>query len=293
MFKTGLIALVGRPNVGKSTLLNALVGQKVSIVSNKAQTTRRRAMGIDRGPDHEICFVDTPGIHEPHTKLGRAMIEEARQALADADMILFVVDVSKMPSDLDQQIAHLIKGVSDVFLCFNKMDKLKPENVQRHVDAYCKLAGTDDYMMTRATTQTNLDKLRTELLHRLPEGEPQFDEDSFTDQSTRFMVSELIREQVLNITREEVPHAVAVLIEDWDETTDPWTISAVILVEKQGQKAILIGNRGETIKKIGSQARPEIESLLGRRVFLDLIVRAKDNWRMNVATVRLVQGEEV
>jgi GTP-binding protein Era len=289
-FKAGIVAMLGRPNVGKSTLLNQLVGQKVSIVSNKVQTTRRRALGIDRSDTHEIVFIDTPGIHEPHTRLGRAMVEEARNALAGVDAILFVADSSKLPNDLDKHIASLVEGIAPVVVCLNKMDKLPAENVIKHVEAYCKLLKTEDYMLTRADLGFNIEKLREMVVKHLPEGEPQYDEDTYTDQSVRFMASEFIREQVLKNTRQEVPHAVAVLIEDWDESQKPLYIAATILVEKQGQKAILIGNRGESVKKIGMKAREEIEKLLGERVFLELNVRVRENWRMNPSIIREAQG---
>src|SRR4051812_5744801 len=216
-FKSGMVALIGKPNVGKSTLLNTIVGQKVSIVSNKPQTTRRRILGIATTPEYQVVFIDTPGIHEPHTTLQKAMVEHARAALSDVDVVLFVVDGAHHPGEDDKQIAKLIHGSMSqqgaeapnpqsgvpVVLCMNKMDELKAEYVQGFVDAYCKLAGTDNYMLTTATRGTNVDKLLELIVAHLPEGEPLFPDDEFTDQSSRFLVGELIREKILNASRQE------------------------------------------------------------------------------------------
>lgn len=280
----GLIALIGKPNVGKSTLVNALVGQKVSIVSSKPQTTRRRVLGIVQGGEYQIGLVDTPGIHEPHTQLGKAMIDSARQALGDVDAVLAVVDGSKRPDEADSRIAEMLrKAVPDtpVLLCLNKMDKLKPEFVVPHVEAYQKLFRTEPYMLTTATAGHNLDRLLEMLVEASPEGDPRFDPDDFTDQSSRFLVSELIRERVLTGTREEVPHATAVRIDEWDESGSVLRIVASLIVERPGQRAILIGKGGQFLKQLGTDARQEIEETLGRKVFLDLHVIARDNWRQN------------
>lgn len=280
----GLVALIGKPNVGKSTIVNALVGQKVSIVSSKPQTTRRRVLGIVQGEDYQIGLVDTPGIHEPHTRLGKSMVDSARQSLGDVDVVLAVCDASKKPETEDEQIAAMLdRAAPDIprVLCLNKMDKLKPEFVMPHVEAYTKLFKTEEYMFTTATTSENLDKLVDLILPTLPEGKARFGKDEYTDQSSRFLVAELIRERVLQQTREEVPHATAVRIEEWEEGDDITRIGASIIVEKPGQRAILIGKGGQFLKKIGTEARLEIEELVGRKVFLDLHVVARENWRQN------------
>lgn len=283
--KVGHVALIGKPNVGKSTLMNTIVGQKVSIVSNKPQTTRRRVVGIAQGEGYQIAFVDTPGIHEPHTRLGRAMVDSARGAVMGVDLVVFVADGSHKPNAEDREIARYLKTAAKdvpVILCLNKMDRLAPENVIEYVDLYSKLVGAEQYMLTTATKGHNVDKLVAMILEKLPEGEPIYGPDDFTDQSSRFLSAELVREKILNATRQEVPHATAVLVEDWQEDEHGTLhISASIIVEKESQKAILIGKQGQFIKKVGTQARMEIEQLLGQKVFLELFVKVRPDWRMN------------
>jgi GTPase len=300
--RAGMVAMVGKPNVGKSTLLNAFVGQKVSIVSDKPQTTRRRVLGIAQGENYQIAFLDTPGIHEPHTQLGRSMVDAARQSLGDVDLVLVVVDSSKRPDEIDKQIAALIAPPKEaagslpklpVLLCMNKMDKLRADMVQPQVEAFTRLFGTEDYMMTVATTGVNLEKLREMIVERLPEGDPLFPEDEFTDQPLRFMASELIREKVLTATRQEVPHATAVVVDEWEEGEDGIVhIAASIIVEKQGQKAIIIGRGGQFIRDVGTKARLEIEQLIGKQVFLDLHVKVREDWRMNPRMLREMEYSE-
>jgi len=283
--KVGYVALIGKPNVGKSTLMNYIVGQKVSIVSNKPQTTRKRIIGIAQSPEYQIAFVDTPGIHEPHTRLGKAMVDSARGAISGVDLILYVADGSHKPNEEDKEIAKYLKSAArdvPVILCLNKMDRLAPENVLEYVDLYTKLVGAEKYMLTTATKGHNVDKLVQMILEELPASDPIFNPDDFTDQSSRFMSAELVREKILVATRQEVPHATAVLIEDWQEEDNGLLkISASIIVEKESQRAILIGKQGQFIKKIGMLARGDIEELLGRKVFLELFVKVRSDWRMN------------
>lgn len=288
--KTGTVALIGKPNVGKSTLVNQIVGQKVSIVSNKPQTTRRRVLGISTTADYQVIFIDTPGVHEPHTQLQKAMVEHARAALSDVDLILFVVDGAHHPGEDDKEIAKLVRDASTiqdadkpipVTLCMNKMDQLKAENVQAFVDAYTKLAGTEEYMLTTATVGRNVDKLMELIVAHMPEGEALFPEDEFTDQSSRFLVGELIREKILNATRQEVPHATAVLVDEWEDEEGLLRIGASVYVEKASQRGILIGKQGQFLKQIGTDARKEIEHLLERKVFLQINIRVREDWRMN------------
>jgi len=283
--KTGLVAMLGKPNVGKSTLVNALVGQKVSIVSNKPQTTRRRVMGVVQGKDYQVAFIDTPGIHEPHTTLGRAMVESARHALDSVDLILYIADASKKPDESDRQIARLIRPegepLAPIILDLNKMDLLAAEMVTGTVEAYTKLFQPDEYMLTTATKRHNLDKLLNLIIERLPEGDPMFPEDEYTDQPLRFLAAEIIREKVLQHTKQEVPHATAVQVDEWTDEEGLTRIHATIVVEKPGQKAILIGKHGQFIKQVGTAARLELQQLLERQIFLELFVKVREDWRMN------------
>lgn len=285
MTHVGLVAMLGKPNVGKSTLLNALVGQKVSIVSNKPQTTRRRVLGVVQGEDFQVAFIDTPGIHEPHTTLGRAMVESARQALDSVDAILYVADASKKPDEVDRQAARLVrpegKPLGPIVLCLNKMDLLAPEMVTSTLESYTKLFDPVEYMLTTATKGHNLDKLLKIIVDLLPDGEPLFPEDEYTDQPLRFIAAEIIREKVLQQTKQEVPHATAVHVDDWEEEEGLVRIRATIVVEKQGQKAILIGKHGQFLKGIGTAARLELQALLEQQVFLELYVKVREDWRMN------------
>jgi len=287
--RSGFVAIIGKPNVGKSTLLNAWLGEKIAIVSPKPQTTRNRLRGILTQPDAQIIFVDTPGIHQPRHKLGEYMVETATRAIPDADVVLFVVDVSEMPTAEDEQIAGLLEEHcrSPVILTLNKADLLPPEEVQPHCNAYFRLVRYDDWMMISATRGDNLDKLLDMVVARLPQGPRYYPSDQLTDQNMRFIVAELIREQVLRFVHQEVPHAVAVAVEDWKERRENLTyIRANIYVERDSQKAILIGQGGSMLKRIGRAAREEIERFVGTRVYLDLWVKVRKKWRKNEKELR-------
>jgi len=295
-FRCGTVALLGRPNVGKSTLVNLLVGHKVSIVSDKAQTTRKRVLGILNEPGCQIIFIDTPGIHEPHTQLGRLMVQQARGVLGDADVLLAVADVSRPPSRDDEGIADLCRRYrqtspdTPLRLCLNKMDLLKAVDVKEHVEAYWRLFGVepDAAMLTCLTKRQNLDELKSILVECLPEQEARFPEDEFTDQPMRFIAAEAVREKVLQQTRQEVPHAVGTVVEQWEDDPDSGIlhVAVAIVVERDGQKGILIGKRGEMLKRIGTAARMEIEELLEQRVFLELRVKVRTDWRQNPRMLR-------
>jgi len=287
--RSGFVAVIGKPNVGKSTLMNVYLGQKVAIVSEKPQTTRWRIRGILTRPDAQIIFVDTPGIHQPKHKLGEFMVETATRAIPDADVILFVVDVSEMPTAEDEQIARLIEehGRAPVILALNKADLLPPERVIPHTDAYFKLVKHEDWMLVSATRGDNLDKLLDMIVAHLPEGPRYYPEDQITDQPVRTIAAELVREQVLHFTHQEVPHAVAVVVEDFKERGPNLTyISATIYVEKDSQKGIVIGKEGRMLKRIGQAARREIEALLGTKVYLDLWVKVRKKWRKKEEELR-------
>jgi GTP-binding protein Era len=288
--RSGFVAVIGRPNVGKSTLMNQLLGHKVAIVSPRPQTTRTCIRGILTRPDAQIIFVDTPGLHRPLHKLGEVMVAAAASAIPDADVVLFVVDVSVMPTEEDQMIARMIRQRTShpVILVLNKMDLLPPERVKPHTEAYWALVPDHaGWMMTIATEAVNLDKLLDMVIAHLPEGPRYYPGDLITDQTEREIAAELIREQVLRFTREEVPHSVAVVVEEYKEReTGGVYIAATIYVEKESQKGILIGAGGQMLRRIGTAAREEIERMVGEKVYLDLWVKVSKNWRRDLQRVR-------
>ena len=288
--RSGFVAVIGRPNVGKSTLMNQLLGHKVAIVSPRPQTTRTCIRGILTRPDAQIIFVDTPGLHKPLHKLGEVMVAAAASAIPDADVVLFVVDVSVMPTVDDQMIARMIRQRTShpVILVLNKMDLLPPERVKPHTEAYWALVPDHaGWMMTIATEAVNLDKLLDMVIAHLPEGPRYYPGDLITDQTEREIAAELIREQVLRFTREEVPHSVAVVVEEYKEReTGGVYIAATIYVEKESQKGILIGAGGQMLRRIGTAAREEIERMVGGKVYLDLWVKVSKNWRRDLQRVR-------
>jgi GTP-binding protein Era len=291
--RSGFVALIGRPNVGKSTLMNSLLGQKVAIVSPRPQTTRNRILGIMTQPEYQIIFVDTPGIHRPRHELGRYMVATAQSAIPDADVILFMVDVSVNPTREDKDIARLIAArTSDapVILVMNKMDRLKPDRVEAHCEAYWGLGQGDwhqAWMMTTATTGDNLDKLLERVVTALPQGPRYYPGDQITDQTERQIAAELIREQVLRYTRQEVPHSVAVVVEDFKARSETLTyVGANVFVERSSQKGIIIGKKGQMLRKIGAAARPQIERLTGTKVYLELWVKVSEGWRKDERWLR-------
>lgn len=261
-----------------------MVGQKVSIVSDKAQTTRKRILGIATRGDSQIVFADTPGLHGAKHKLGHVLNETVRQTLDGVDAFLVVVDASRHPGHEDEALAKILKpfeGKKPLILCLNKMDLLKPLNVQVNYEAYCEMFPTEQTMMTSFTRLQNVDKLQAMIVEALPVGPPLYPEDQVTDQSVRSLAADLIREKVLRLTREEVPHAVATYIEQWEETEQLARIMAVIMVETDGQKAIMIGKGGSMLKKIGTQAREEIEDMIDKKVYIEIFVKVKTDWRQN------------
>lgn len=287
--KSGFVAVVGKPNVGKSTLVNDYVGEKIAIVSNKPQTTRRVIRGILTRPDAQIIFVDTPGIHKPSHKLGSLMVESATRVLNEVDVVVFVVDGSHRPTEEDKHIGDLLNQRCrvPVLLAMNKMDLLKPVDIQPVTEAYWAIVKHDDWMRISATRKDNLDKLLDMILARLPEGPELFSPDQVTDQPLQVLAAELIREQVLVNTRQEVPHSIAVAIDEWqDRRPDLTHISATVYVERESQKAIIIGAKGAMLKRIGQVARTEIEGWVGHQVYLELWVKVWDRWRENESSLR-------
>ena len=280
--QSGFVAVIGKPNVGKSTLVNTLVGEKVAIVSPKPQTTRRVIRGILTREDAQIIFVDTPGIHKPQHKLGRTMVDSALNVIDEVDVVVFLTDGARRPDADDARIGKLLNERCrvPVLLALNKMDLLKPEDVQAVTEAHWALVKHADWMRVSATRGTNLDKLLAQILARLPEGPELYPADQVTEQNLQAMSAELIREQVLLLTRQEIPYSIAVAIETWEERRDDLThIAATIYVERDSQKGIVIGAGGAMLKKIGQQARVEIEQWVGHKVFLELWVKVWEKWR--------------
>lgn len=288
--RSGFVAVVGRPNVGKSTLMNAYLGQKVAIVSPKPQTTRLRQLGILTTPDYQIVFVDTPGWHTPQHKLGEFMVETAARAIPDADVVLFIVDLSEPVTEEDRLLAQSIEehgGEAAVIMALNKADLLQPAEVGPRGDAFRELVPAAESLLLSAVRGDNRDELLGLIVDRLPEGPRYYPADQVTDIRTRDLAAELIREGALSLLHHEVPHAVAVMVDEFKERSqDLVYISATIFVEKESQKGILIGSRGSMLKRIGAEARAEIERVLGLQVYLDLWVKVRPRWRHDDRALR-------
>jgi GTPase len=282
-FKSGYVTLVGRPNVGKSTLLNSLVDQKVAAVSARPQTTRQRQLGILTLPNAQLVFMDTPGIHIPRHKLGEYMNEVAEATLEDADVIVWLVDATVMPTEEDEIISKKLAGLQErsrMILVLNKIDLIPKEQVPEYERAYGSLLADVQILSISARAGLNKDRLLAAMLEHLPVGEPFFAEDQITDLNERDIAADLIREAALLHLREEVPHAVAVRMDEFTERDENTAyIAATLFVEKESQKGIVIGRGGEMLKRIGSTARQEIEVMSGRKIFLELRVKVNKNWR--------------
>jgi len=289
-YRSGFVAVVGRPNVGKSTLINAVLGQKIAIVSPKPQTTRNRLLGILTREDAQVIFVDTPGIHRPLHRLGQMMVDTATAALPDVDVVLWLVDASTLPTDEDQQVAEVLDRLPSrvpLVLGLNKCDRLAQEREPSIIGAYLTLIPRALPQLCSATRGDHLDELLSRLIAALPLGPQLYPEDEITDQQERFIAAELVREQALLNLRDEVPHAVAVLVNEFKDRSERMTyISAVIYVERETHKGILLGKDGQMLKRIGQGARREIEEMLGRQVYLDLWVKVRPKWRTNEEELR-------
>jgi GTPase len=284
-FVSGFVSILGRPNVGKSTLLNALIGTKVAIVADKPQTTRTAVQGVVTLPEGQIVFLDTPGIHKARSSLNKRMMESVREALGERDLLLYVADAALPFTEADREALDLLKkSGAPVFLILNKIDLVKDKSallplLEKYREAYNFV----EYFPVSALKPDGLDELRAAILSRLPEGPAYFPPEHITDQPERFLATELIREKIILETREEVPHSVAVMVDRWEEKPDITHIFATIYVEKEGQKGILIGSKGAMLKTIGTKARAEMERLFGKKIFLELHVKAHANWRENKA----------
>lgn len=287
--RSGFVALAGRPNVGKSTLMNAYLGQKIAIVSEKPQTTRQRILGILTEPAYQIVFVDTPGIHMPHHMLGEYMVAVATRTLKDADVILWLVDGSVPPTPEDISIGEMLREATKapVIMAINKIDLLGEEELDGVAEQYLALARIHAYALISATRGDNRDRLLEMIVQALPQGPRYFPEEQVTDQDERFLAAEIIREQILRACHQEVPHSVAVIVDEFkDRTEDLSYIGATIVVERDSQKQIVIGRGGSMLKRIGQGARSEIEKALGRRVYLELWVKVLPKWRRDPALLK-------
>jgi GTPase len=282
IFRSGFVSLVGRPNTGKSTLLNVLIGQKLAIVADKPQTTRTSIQGVLTLPgEAQVIFVDTPGIHRADTALNKRMMDTVRAALEERDLLLFLADASQPFGEEDRRAIDIVNKTStSVVLVLNKVDLLKDKGVLLPLIEHYKAAYEFvDYVPVSAVKGLGLDELRRVILEGLPEGPAYFPDDYVTDQPERFLAAELIREKVLHATRQEVPHSVAVAVDRWEQAPQITRIYATIRVERPGQKAIVIGSHGAGLKKIGTLARQEMERLFGIRIYLSLHVRVQPGWR--------------
>jgi GTP-binding protein Era len=288
-FHSGFVSLIGRPNVGKSTLLNRMLGEKIAITSDKPQTTRNRIQGICNVPGGQIVFVDTPGIHQPRSRLNQYMVDTARSCIQGVDAILLLVDATDAPAAQGAMIRDLLEGVTvPVFLVINKIDIVEPETLLAGINVYRTFHPFAEIVPVSASTGDGVDRLVQLVFDRLPEGPAYFPDDILTDVPERFVVAEIVREKVFRMTRDEVPYSVAVVVDSFKEREDGKliSISATINVERDSQKGIIIGKRGEMLKRVGTQARSEIERLLGCKVFLELFVRVQKDWSENSRLLR-------
>lgn len=277
--KSGFVNIVGNPNVGKSTLMNRLVGEKLSIITSKSQTTRHRIKGIVNGDDFQIVFSDTPGVVKPSYKMQECMLEFSKSALIDADIILYVTDVVEDIQKNADFIEKVNRSEAPVLLVINKIDLTNQEKLEQLYTKWQELIPRAEIFPISATENFNIDNLYKRILELLPEGEPYFSKEELTDSPARFFVTEIIREKILLNYEKEIPYCVEVNVEEFKEETKRFLISAVIYVERDSQKGILIGRQGEALKKVGTEARLDIEAFFGKKVFLNLYVKVQHDWR--------------
>ena len=287
--KAGFVNIVGNPNVGKSTLMNALVGERLSIITSKAQTTRHRIMGIVNGPDFQIVYSDTPGVLKPNYKLQEQMLEFSRSALVDADVLLYVTDVQDSPdknADFLEKVKRMAASNTKVFLIINKIDLTTQETLDNLVEYWHKQLPEAQVFPISAQEKFGVDQLFEAIKEALPECPPFFDKDTLTDKPSRFFVDEIIREKILLNYDKEIPYSVEVEVEQFKEEEHIIRISAIIYVERDSQKGIIIGKAGSALKRVGSQARRDIEAFFGKQVFLQLFVKVDKEWRSSKARLR-------
>ncbi|MFC3039092.1 GTPase Era [Virgibacillus xinjiangensis] len=280
-FKSGFISIIGRPNVGKSTFMNKVIGQKIAIMSDKPQTTRNKIQGVLTEKDAQMVFIDTPGIHKPKHRLGDFMVKVAEDTLNEVDAILFMINAQEGYGRGDQYIIDRLQQVNrPVFLVINKIDLIHPDDLFAMIAEYKERYDFKEIIPISALEGNNVDRLLEVVKGYLPEGPQYYPEDQVTDHPERFVISELIREKVLHLTKEEIPHSIAVVIENIEEReSEKVLIQATVVTERKSQKGILIGKQGSMLKKIGQDARKDIEALLGSKVYLELWVKVKKDWR--------------
>ena len=288
-FKSGFVAIIGRPNVGKSTVLNRLVGEKVAIVTQKPETTRNKIQGILTRDDAQVVFIDTPGIHKPTNLLGKQITQVAKDVLIEADLIVFILDVTKGITSEDMIIFNLVKAAKKpAILLINKIDLRSKSLALPLIEEGARLYDFRDIIPTSAANGDNMDALLKKVIEYLPEGPKYFPDSQFTDKTEQFMVGEMIREKALELTHEEVPHSVAVLIEEFTERPKKLVyIRAVIYVERHSQKKILVGHKGQMLKSIGESARRDIQKFLNRHAYLELWVKVHENWRKDPNALKM------
>ncbi|AMM93906.1 GTPase Era [Peribacillus simplex] len=288
-YKSGFISIIGRPNVGKSTFLNRVIGQKIAIMSDKPQTTRNKVQGVLTQNDSQMIFIDTPGIHKPKHKLGDFMMKVATNTLKEVDLILFMINATEGYGRGDEFIIEKLQTVkTPVFLVVNKIDAMHPDDLLPIIEKYQQLYPFAAVVPISALEGNNVDTLLEQIKEHLPEGPQFYPADQVTDHPERFIISELVREKVLHLTREEIPHSVAVVIDSIKkmDNSDTINVMATIVVERDSQKGIVIGKQGKMLKEVGSRARVDIENLLGSKVFLELWVKVQKDWRNKASQLR-------
>ncbi|MGM0900117.1 GTPase Era [Mesobacillus maritimus] len=288
-YKSGFISIIGRPNVGKSTFLNRVVGQKIAIMSDKPQTTRNKVQGVLTLDDAQMVFIDTPGIHKPKHRLGDFMMKVAQNTLKEVDLVLFMVNAEEGYGRGEEFIIEKLQSIhTPVFLIINKIDLVHPDQLLKMIDGYQEKFNFKEIVPISALEGNNIEKLLEQIKVYLPEGPQYYPADQVTDHPERFIVSELIREKALHLTREEIPHSLAVIIEKMERNEEKGTVHvmATIIVERDSQKGIVIGKQGSMLKEVGKRARLDIENLLGSKVFLELWVKVQKDWRNRASHLR-------
>lgn len=286
-YRAGFVNIIGRPNVGKSTLINALIKEKISIVSPKVQTTRHRIMGIVNGDDYQIVFSDTPGIiPETKYKLHESMMKFVRDALEDADLVFYMVDTHDKPDDANPILNRLVEQEKPLYLILNKIDLLDQNEVMSLIGRWARIVPQDNIIPVSATKGFNLESLLKVAVQHLPESPPYFPEEQYTDKTERFLAAEAIREKIFRQYQKEIPYATEVVVTSFKEEEGIIRIAAEIIVERQSQKGILIGKGGESLKRVGTHARKEMEEMFQKKVFLELFVKVRENWRENKGFLR-------